>query len=768
MSQDSLGNALTWVAAGHRVFPLDPVSRTPLVKRWRDVATSDSASVLGWGASHPGCMWGSPTGELCFALDVDVDATTNGWASLAMRGWVVTPAPGQTTLSGGSHLFYQMPPGDSGLTVRNAAPILLPGPKPQERLTGVDLRGLGGYVTIYQPWPAHAVIPSPPQWLADLAWVPIDRRHAVPVGESGLPDWPYDVDHASAIARLALEQLARAVQGERNHTLNRTARTIGAVAYALPEPDAWFEMMRVTARGIGLDDREIEATGQSGWASGQSDPMAHNPAALFAAPCEVPAGAIPYEEGRPFLRHDPPPPEEYVEGLDGRWTTQQQQALEAMVRTLVHVETENKFYRISSKAGEGGLSWEGLVTATSFLGKVHSECGMAINDKRVKSRYLAEVWRDHRQSKRAASITYRPDLPSGHITEDRRLNLYQPADWASAGHTGGSIDVWLRFIEHLVPDPTERDYVCRWLAYKLRYPATVGPALVMVAHSTYGTGRGRLSHIIEQLFGPHNVARVDFEQLSGRSNRAQYNAWQAHSLWALVDEALEPNPDVWSDRAAKRAYETLKRVADPSARRVEINPKFGRTSVETTYTQVLIATNHRDAIYLPPDDRRFAVVSNGDRMTLEQSISVMAWADDPANIAALDAWMRQYPLGDYHPAAQVPMTESRQAMIGAGKDDLEDDLTNFTLPKIPGRLMTTKQVIAAMPPSDNESPSRSRALGYVLRRHLCSLDRRVWYRGVKQTVFARTNKEALRWSKRSLDEITAELDRNETTPYTGP
>lgn len=126
--------ALAAARLGWRVFPLVPNRKTPLVKDWEHVATTDPAQLNLWFSQWPDANYGvacGPSGVIVVDLDVknDIDGIRN-WAELT-AGMDLPAALRVDTASGGQHLYWR------GSGVRNSAGQVAP---------GVDVRGEGGFV----------------------------------------------------------------------------------------------------------------------------------------------------------------------------------------------------------------------------------------------------------------------------------------------------------------------------------------------------------------------------------------------------------------------------------------------------------------------------------------------------------------------------------------------------------------------------------------------------------------------------------------------
>jgi hypothetical protein len=100
---------------GWRLLPCVAGGKTPLLKRWPALASSDLVTVKVWAAQYPNCNWGMATGAVSgvFVLDVDGEA---GRASLAKLEAQYGPLPVTLTsrtgrVDGGEHRWFNFPVG---------------------------------------------------------------------------------------------------------------------------------------------------------------------------------------------------------------------------------------------------------------------------------------------------------------------------------------------------------------------------------------------------------------------------------------------------------------------------------------------------------------------------------------------------------------------------------------------------------------------------------------------------------------------------------
>lgn len=304
--------------------------------------------------------------------------------------------------------------------------------------------------------------------------------------------------------------------------------------------------------------------------------------------------------------------------------------------------------------------------------------------------WLADQWLQHPDRFNAASVSMRPDRAWPIYREDGRVhvNTYRPLAMPADGDAAPGF----AFLQRLLPDSAERQYFVRWLAYKVQHPEVRGPAIVMVAHDTYGTGRGTLVRLIGSMFAPGLTRTIDFKTLSGQTYQSQYNEWLADSLVVAVNEAQEETANLSKWKARNNAYEHLKGVIDPGETMIEVVRKGARNYQGRTFASILVMTNHADALVIPKNDRRIAILTNGPSPEPEYWDEINEWIRDPANIGAFIAALHEVEMGDYNPYAAPPMTLGKLEMVEAGESELDRALAHV-MGQFNNTLVVKEQII---------------------------------------------------------------------------
>jgi hypothetical protein len=285
----------------------------------------------------------------------------------------------------------------------------------------------------------------------------------------------------------------------------------------------------------------------------------------------------------------------------------------------------------------------------------------------------ADIWLKDKRLLTVAGLRMRPDMPGPTYEEDGKVwvNVYNPPRHEAAPE---GLEVFLAFMEHLVPDKSEREWYLDVWAHKFQHPHIPGPAVIHVAAKRQqGTGRGTLFAIKAQLFGEAYVRKVDSGVLTGDGGQSQYNTWLANSVMVQVDELFNDAGRPLFQR--QKAYERIKAVIDPAARSVEIIQKIQNNYAARTYASVEIATNNPNALPLDEDDRRTGVLTNGGKLEDNPALKAALdrYRDDdrftPGFIAAVAGFLADRSTARFDPYAIPPMFEGKRRMIAANVTD---------------------------------------------------------------------------------------------------
>jgi hypothetical protein len=381
---------------------------------------------------------------------------------------------------------------------------------------------------------------------------------------------------------------------------------------------------------------------------------------------------------------------------------------------------------------------------------------------------VVDAWMKHPARAHIDRMQTRSDRPRPTFEEDGLIvyNRYWPPAHPTSG---GDIAAFEIFFENLVPDEKERKWLWHWLAHKARKPWVPMVAVIMVAEK-FGTGRGTLFEILELVFGKDYVWPCLFGELTGASPSARFNAHLANTLIAVVNEAVDEEGHQQSRR--RLAYEALKNAIDPAPgvlRRYEAKGQHAFS--QPSAMSVIIATNHRDVVKLPRDDRRICVITGGDQMAIADVGTIRTWMATPENIGALHRALLAtpaVPTDVFNPFDDPPPFEGRIDMISMGETRLEDAY-GAAIDALDGHpLFTLTQALRLIGHFGNfAAGSWSDKARHAVAKNAYRLrkrnepNNRIAYRKKQEIIYARTTEDQQRWHSANKKIIAAALDRTE-------
>lgn len=285
---DNLTVAKALAAQGFHVFPCQPGGLTPkrpcLGVMWRRESSTDPAQLEKWWRQFPGALPAIDLGkDDIVVMDADQHGGPDGvaeWERMCEGRDV--DAPIVLTPAGGRHSYFSQPDGEPLTNKRGALPA------------GIDVRGKGGYVIApgatmadgrcYEMHGDLSALKPVPAWLVEILRAKEEKEITQAVSVSnvvrpqalqreGAPHPAY-IDKALGDE---LSELASALKGGSNHSLNKVAFTLGQMVgagwVARGQAQGWLEATAWGNEAIKKDGRgPMLRTIKSGLESGMQKP----------------------------------------------------------------------------------------------------------------------------------------------------------------------------------------------------------------------------------------------------------------------------------------------------------------------------------------------------------------------------------------------------------------------------------------------------------------------------------------------------------------
>ncbi|TDR30313.1 primase-helicase family protein [Aquamicrobium defluvii] len=259
-----------------------------------------------------------------------------------------------------------------------------------------------------------------------------------------------------------------------------------------------------------------------------------------------------------------------------------------------------------------------------------------------------------------------PVRPTGEISTDALgrtyVNTYVPANIETIP---GDVTPFLRHLELLLPDPNDRRALVEYLAHCVKYPGYKIPWAPLI-QSTEGVGKNVIKQVMRYAIGSHYFYEPKAKQLNDSGSK--FNAWMEGRLFFLVDE-------IKTDEK-RDMVETLKPFVTET--QLEIEGKGSNQRMGDTPGNWLFLSNHKDAIPIHRNGRRFAIFYSAIQSTSDLAARGMddayfgrlyGWLGDHPNgghlygLKAVAGWLMAYPIERGAISQRAPITSSFDAAL---------------------------------------------------------------------------------------------------------
>jgi Family of unknown function (DUF5906) len=235
------------------------------------------------------------------------------------------------------------------------------------------------------------------------------------------------------------------------------------------------------------------------------------------------------------------------------------------------------------------------------------------------------------------------------------LNLYRPPPDLELGDPTRAT----RWVEHwraIYPD--NADHIIAWLACRVQHPKEkINHALVLGGAPKIG--KDTLLEAVVRTVGEWNFQNIKLNHLAGKNNSF------LKALIVRLNEARDVGEQGTVDRY--RLYDHMKDLLAAPPNTIRVNEKYINEYFILNRSAMVITTNYRDALYLPPDDRRHYVAFSerrGEEFPAAFWNEFWGWYEDGgfAHVAAL---LYQHDLSGFDPKAEPPKTDAFRYMVSA-------------------------------------------------------------------------------------------------------
>jgi len=216
------------------------------------------------------------------------------------------------------------------------------------------------------------------------------------------------------------------------------------------------------------------------------------------------------------------------------------------------------------------------------------------NDKTTDSAFDAFTRSRVFEAPRVDRTCFRPEHPAGQIVrEDGRtlVNTYLPI---STGRVPGDPTPFVRHMTKLLPNDRDRDILMHYLASVVRNPGLKAQWWPLI-QGAEGNGKSLLNRLMQFCVGQRYSHLVNPEAMAKTGN--QFNAWIERNLFVGIEEIYVNN--------RRDFLETFKTTVTDD--RIAVEGKGSNQDTGDNRVNGLLFTNHRDAIPVTVDSRRYCI-----------------------------------------------------------------------------------------------------------------------------------------------------------------
>lgn len=302
--------------------------------------------------------------------------------------------------------------------------------------------------------------------------------------------------------------------------------------------------------------------------------------------------------------------------------------------------------------------------------------GFMFNMDPMNEKFSKNAWEVFTMSRAIAnpkvdSCCFRPDLDPGAITTvegDRLVNTYWPITTA---RSLGNIAPLKKHLEKFLPCERDRHILLCYLAAIVQHKG-IKFQWCPLLQGVQGNGKSLLSNIITFCVGHKYSSSIKASVIDDK-----FNDWLYRKIFIVIEEVY----------TIENRLETGEKLKDTiSNSRQMIETKGLPMIMRDICANFVLNSNHKDAIRLTEEDRRFAVFFTGqqsksdlirDGMTKEFFVETYDWLQKHNGLAICNEFFHSFPISkEFNPAfgGRAPTTSSTLEAIAESRGSVEQEV----------------------------------------------------------------------------------------------
>ena len=230
------------------------------------------------------------------------------------------------------------------------------------------------------------------------------------------------------------------------------------------------------------------------------------------------------------------------------------------------------------------------------------------------------------------------------IAGTKKLNMYFGLGVEPVECTANDIKPYLELVRDYicVGNQSHFNYLMNWMAHMVQKPEEK-PGVAVVLQGGQGTGKGSMVRPLGEMIGHHYFYAGNPEAVAGK-----FNSHMENTVLAFADEAF------FADKKAANALKSM--ITEPVQ---SIERKNVDLFMTASYSRIIMATNHENAIRVETDDRRYFIlqVSEDKKGNHEYWDQYNDWSENIPLAGMLLYYLQSRDINKYNPRI-APCTEA--------------------------------------------------------------------------------------------------------------
>ncbi len=333
----------------------------------------------------------------------------------------------------------------------------------------------------------------------------------------------------------------------------------------------------------------------------------------------------------------------------------------------VYLSSRGQFYNLAARQG---------ITESAF-NRTHN------SERQWEKSAIATFLTDRDFTEKAFDLRFDPMRPAGVYTHDgeRWLNTYvDPA----IEPVSGDATPFTEFVEHLIPNPVEREHLLKMIAWTVRNPGKKLGHALLLRTERQGVGKSMLIAIWRELLGMKNTRLTTTEEITGN-----FQSFIEGNLLVLVEEL--------NVAFGMQGYNRIKNLI--TGETAEVNEKFVSSRERPNHASFVFLTNLSEPILIEDSDRRFFFIDSLATPREPEFYTKFAnwWRE---SLGIIRNFIDSVDLTEFNPFAPPPETQAKRNLQLASRSPLEQEIAEAMEERrfpFSRDIVCLKEVIASVP-----------------------------------------------------------------------